>query len=36
MTDAARRLSQSHDVRTKVAQVLETRTKLALECFNDR
>ena len=36
MTDPAKLLSQSHDISTKVAQVLQTRTKLASEHFNER
>jgi pimeloyl-ACP methyl ester carboxylesterase len=36
MTDAAKMLSESHDVSAKVAQVLQTRTKLAFEHFNER
>src|SRR4030095_342654 len=36
MTDAAKMLSEPHDVSAKVAQVLQTRTKLAFEHFNER
>ena len=36
MTNPARQLSQSHDVSAKVAQLLQTRTKLALRRFNER
>ena len=36
MSNLTRQLSQSHDVSAKVAQLLETRTRLALERFNER
>jgi pimeloyl-ACP methyl ester carboxylesterase len=36
MNNPAKRLSQSHDVATKVAQILQGRTKLALERFGER
>ena len=36
MSNPARQLSQSHDVSAKVAQMLQTRTKLALARFNER
>ena len=36
MSTLPRKLSQSHDVSAKVAQVLQTRTKLALERFKER
>ena len=36
MSNPATQLSESHDVSTKVAQVLQTRTKLALEHFGAR
>ncbi|MFO1324498.1 MAG: DUF3141 domain-containing protein [Burkholderiales bacterium] len=36
MNDLARQLSQSHDVSAKVAQMLETRTRVALERFGER
>jgi pimeloyl-ACP methyl ester carboxylesterase len=36
MTNPAKLLSESHDVSAKVAQVLQTRTKLALEHFSER
>ena len=36
MNDLAKQLSQSHDVSAKVAQLVQTRTKLALDRFNDR
>jgi hypothetical protein len=36
MSNAARQLSQSHDVSAKVAQILQTRTRLALERFSER
>ena len=36
MSNTATQLSESHDVSTKVAQVLQTRTKLALEHFGAR
>jgi pimeloyl-ACP methyl ester carboxylesterase len=36
MNNPAKRLSQSHDVTAKVAQILQGRTKLALERFGER
>ena len=36
MSNLTRKLSQSHDVSAKVAQLLQTRTRLALERFNER
>ncbi len=36
MSNLTRQLSQSHDVSAKVAQLLQNRTKLALERFNKR
>ena len=36
MSTLTKKLSQSHDVSAKVAQLLETRTRLALERFNER
>ena len=36
MPDPAKLLSESHDVSAKVAQLLQTRTKLALEHFSER
>ena len=36
MSNLPKQLSQSHDVSAKVAQLLETRTKLALERFSER
>src|SRR4030095_886732 len=36
MSTLTKKLSESHDVSAKVAQVVETRTKLALERFNKR
>ena len=36
MSDLTRKLSQSHDVSAKVAQLVETRTRLALERFTER
>jgi len=36
MTNLPNQLSQSHDVSAKVSQVLQTRTKLALEHFTER
>jgi len=36
MSTLTKKLSQSHDVSAKVAQLVETRTKLALERFNER
>ena len=36
MSNPARQLSQSHDVSGKVAQILQTRTRLALERFSER
>ena len=36
MSNLARKLSQSHDVSAKVAQMMKTRTRLALERFNER
>jgi len=36
MNTTARQLSQSHDVSTKVAQIAQSRTKLALEHFSKR
>ncbi len=36
MSNPAKRLSQSHDVSAKVAQILQGRTKLALERFSER
>jgi pimeloyl-ACP methyl ester carboxylesterase len=36
MNNPAKKLSQSHDVATKVAQILQGRTKLASERFNER
>ncbi len=36
MTNLTRQLSESHDVSAKVAQMLETRTRLALRRFNER
>ncbi len=36
MNTPARQLSQSHDVAAKVAQILQGRTKLALERFGER
>ena len=36
MSNLTRRLSESHDVSAKVAQMLETRTRLALGRFNER
>ena len=36
MSTLTRQLSQSHDVSAKVAQLLQTRTRLALERFNER
>ena len=36
MNNPARQLSQSHDVAAKVAQILQGRTKLALERFGER
>ena len=35
MSNLARKLSQSHDVPAKVAQLLKTRTSLALARFNE-
>src|SRR5512135_3564302 len=36
MTDPARLLSEFQDISAKVAQLLQTRTKLAFEHFSDR
>ena len=36
MNNPAKRLSQSHDVAAKVTQVVQSRTKLALERFTER
>ena len=36
MSTLTKQLSQSHDVSAKVAQLLQTRTRLALERFNER
>ncbi|HSD00485.1 MAG TPA: DUF3141 domain-containing protein, partial [Casimicrobiaceae bacterium] len=36
MTDPAKFLSESHDTAGKVSQVLQTRTKLAIERFSER
>ncbi|HEX5864932.1 MAG TPA: DUF3141 domain-containing protein, partial [Casimicrobiaceae bacterium] len=36
MSNLAKQLSQSHDVSAKVAQLLKTRTSLALARFNER
>ena len=36
MSNLPRQLSQSHDVAAKVAQILQTRTTLALARFNER
>jgi pimeloyl-ACP methyl ester carboxylesterase len=36
MSNMTRQLSQSHDVSAKVAQILQTRTKVALERFSER
>jgi len=36
MTDPAKFLSESHDTTAKVSQVLQTRTKLAIERFSER
>ena len=36
MSTLTRQLSQSHDVSAKVVQLLQTRTRLALERFNER
>ena len=36
MTNPARQLSQSHDISAKVAQLLQTRTRLAVERFGER
>ena len=36
MSTTARQLSQSHDISARVAQILQTRTKLALEHFGER
>jgi len=36
MSDPARRLSQSHDISAKVAQLLQTRTRRALERYGER
>jgi len=36
MSNPARQLSQSHDLTAKVAQLLQTRTRLALTKFNER
>lgn len=36
MSNTARQLSQSHDISAKVAQVLQTRTELAVERFGER
>ncbi len=36
MSNLTRQLSESHDVTAKVAQMLETRTRLALGRFNER
>ena len=36
MSNLTRRLAESHDVSAKVAQMLETRTRLALGRFNER
>ena len=36
MSNPGRQLSHTHDVSAKVAQVLQTRTKLALEHFGER
>ena len=36
MNNPAKKLSQSHDVAAKVAQILQGRTKLALERFGER
>ena len=36
MNNPAKQLSQSHDVAAKVAQILQGRTKLASERFNER
>jgi hypothetical protein len=36
MNTSARQLALSHDVATKVAQVMQTRTKTAVEQFNER
>lgn len=36
MSNPGRRLSQSYDISVKVAQVLQTRTRLALEQFRER
>jgi Protein of unknown function (DUF3141) len=36
MSNAPRQLSESHDISTKVAQMLQTRTKVALERYSQR
>ena len=36
MSNLAKQLSQSHDVSAKVAQMLQTRVKLALERYSER
>ena len=36
MSNLARKLSKSHDVSAKVAQLVKKRTSLALERFNER
>jgi pimeloyl-ACP methyl ester carboxylesterase len=36
MSNPARQLSHSHDVSTKVTQILQTRTRLALQRFSER
>ena len=36
MSNPAKQLSQGHDVSAKVTQLFQTRTKLALERFNER
>src|SRR5215470_7761255 len=36
MTNSAKQLAESHDVSTKVAQLLRARTKLALEHYTER
>jgi len=36
MSNPGRELSQSHDISAKVAQLLQTRTKVALERYSDR
>ena len=36
MSNLNKQLSQSHDVSAKVAQMLQTRTKLALERYSQR